>query len=335
MKSNFTCVGIYSTPLEACEAIGVSYIARRNKNDWKVLPLKEKSHSRAGRIRSFPNGTGGIVCNWRDNTQAFWFNNYKASTRLTPEQKRLQMEAIKQCQHEEMLRHLMAASFAKTIFIAACKVTSHPYLDSKHVKAVETLRCIDYEKVFELYCAYILSEFGFKPKGIPGSKGTFLKKGKLLVVPMRGELGVIQTIQIIDSEGGKAFFKGGLMKGAYWQSESLPETSLEPLTIGIGEGVATVLSVRQIKSFPVVAAMNCGNLVPVARTIRNRFPNAKIIVLSDVGNGQNEAVKAALSVNGVVAIPQFSDELRAAFKKMTGKENPTDFNDYYLAKGDI
>lgn len=106
-------------------------------------------------------------------------------------------------------------------------------------------------------------------------------------------------------------------------------------TIGIGEGVATVLSVAQVKGFPVVSAMNCGNLEAVANVFRARFPKAKLLILSDVGNGEKEALKASQAVKGRLAIPKFTDALRAEFKRITGKDNPTDFNDYYLAKGEI
>ena len=105
--------------------------------------------------------------------------------------------------------------------------------------------------------------------------------------------------------------------------------------IGIAEGVATALSVSQQMSLPVVAAMDCGNLMDVAISIQKRFPYAKIQVFGDVGNGEEEARDAAQAVCGTCSFPEFDDDVIERFYCLTGSYNPTDFNDYFMAVGEI
>lgn len=338
--SEYQFKGAFKTPLEACDAATVKYIDKQYRTTFSRLNLVYGGKGDAS-IREFADGRGGIVFNHKDRTYAVWFDDYKDGHELTEAQKRklkAEMEAARrQAEAEERAKHERAARYAMEFYRNSIPVTIDHYLNRKHVKPTATLRSIPYVKAFDILKAYYLEAFGYIPSGFQGKGGTTLKTDKdLLLVPMRGDVSRIQSIQLIDETGAKAFLCGGKKKGAYWQSEKLPEFDPDTnMTISIGEGVATVLSVKQVKGFPVVAAMDCGNLKPVAEQIRTRFPKAKIIILSDVGNGEKEASKAAQAVNGQLAKPKFTDVLRADFKRLTGKDNPTDFNDFYLAKGVI
>lgn len=338
--SEFIKVGTYATPLEACDAIQVKYEDKPCYSTFSRLSLIDGGKGDAS-IKAFSDGKGGIVFNHKDRTLAVWFDDYKDGHELTEAQKRklkAEMEAARcQAEAEERAKHERAARYAMRFYQNSTPVTIDRYLNRKHVKPTATLRSIPYVNALDILKAYYSEVFGYTPSGFQGKGGATLKTDRdLLLVPMRGDVSHVQTIQLIDETGAKAFLCGGKKKGAYWQSEKLPEFDPDTtMTIGIGEGVATVLSVRQVKGFPVVAAMDCGNLKSVALEIRTRFPKAKIIILSDVGNGEKEALEAAQSVNGQLAIPKFIDALRADFKRLTGKDNPTDFNDYYLAKGEI
>ena len=338
--SEFIKVGTYATPLEACDAIQVKYVEKSCYSTFTRLSLIDGGKGDAS-IKAFSDGKGGIVFNHKDRTLAVWFDDYKDGHELTEAQKRklkAEMEvARRQAEAEERAKHERAARYAMQFYQNSTPVTLDHYLNRKHVKPTPTLRSIPYAKAYEILKAYYLEAFGYTPSGFQGKGGTMLKTNKdLLLVPMRGDVSRVQTIQLIDEAGAKAFLCGGKKKGAYWQSEKLPEFDPDTtMTIGIGEGVATVLSVKQVKGFPVVAAMDCGNLKPVALEIRARFPKAKILILSDVGNGEKEAFEAAQACGGELVIPKFTDALKAVFKRLTGKDNPTDFNDYYLAKGEI
>ena len=339
--SEFIKVGIYATPLEACDAAEVRYSDKPiSSTFFSRINLIDGGKGDAS-IKAFSDGKGGIVFNWKKRIYAIWFDDYKHGQELTQEQKRkvnAEMEAARRkLEAEECAKHERAARYAMRFYQNSTPVTIDHYLNRKHVKPTPTLRSIPYAKAFDILKAYYLEAFGYTPSGFQGKGGTMLKTNKdLLLVPMRGDVSRVQTIQLIDEAGAKAFLCGGKKKGAYWQSEKLPEFDPDTtMTIGIGEGVATVLSVKQVKGFPVVAAMDCGNLKPVALEIRARFPKAKIIILSDIGKGEDEAKEAAKACGGKYVSPKFTDALKANFKRLTGKDNPTDFNDYYLAKGEL
>ena len=338
--SEYQFKGVFKTPLEACDVTTAKYIDKQYRTTFSRLNLVYGGKGDAS-IREFADGRGGIVFNHRERTYAVWFDDYKDGHELTEAQKRklkAEMEAARrQAEAEERPKHERAARYAMEFYRNSTPVTIDRYLDRKHVKPTATLRSIPYAKAYEILKAYYLEAFGYTPSGFQGKGGTTLKADKdLLLVPMRGDVSHVQSIQLIDETGAKAFLCGGKKKGAYWQSEKLPEFDPDTnMTIGIGEGVATVLSVKQVKGFPVVAAMDCGNLKPVALEIRTRFPKAKILILSDVGNGEKEAFEAAQACGGELVIPKFTDALKDVFKRLTGKDSPTDFNDYYLAKGEL
>ena len=55
-----------------------------------------------------------------------------------------------------------------------------------------------------------------------------------------------------------------------------------------------------------------------------------------MGNGEKDARKAAGACGGRLELPIFSGELLEAFKERTGTDKaPTDWNDYYVATGDL
>lgn len=338
--SEYQFVGAFETPIELFDNVNGQYIEQKLRvgSFIRLNEIRERGGKGNISAKKFSDEKGIIAFNHRLRIYGVWFDDYKDGHELTGVQKRklkVEMEtARRQAEVEERAKHERAAIYAVQFYQNSNPVTNDPYLKRKHVKPTATLRSIPYVKALDILKAYYSEVFGYTPSGFQGKGGATLKIDKdLLLVPMRGDVSHVQTIQLIDETGAKAFLCGGKKKGAYWQSEKLPEFDPDAtMTIGIGEGVATVLSVKQVKSFPVVAAMDCGNLKPVALEIRARFPKAKILILSDVGNGEKEAFEAAQACGGEMVIPKFTDALTAHFKALTGKDNPTDFNDYYLAK---
>ncbi|EOU7569346.1 toprim domain-containing protein, partial [Escherichia coli] len=80
----------------------------------------------------------------------------------------------------------------------------------------------------------------------------------------------------------------------------------------IAEGLATALSVHLMRPDALaVAAIDAGNLLPVAEVMRRKYPQAQIIIAADndhhqngeANTGREAAEKAALSVAGWVALP--------------------------------
>lgn len=99
----------------------------------------------------------------------------------------------------------------------------------------------------------------------------------MLVVPVR--MGRYMTsLQFIGSDGDKRFLKGGRIDGAYC---SLAGRDDDLSHIVIAEGFATAATIRQALGVPVIAAFNAGNLAPVAKSIRSRYPDARITIAAD------------------------------------------------------
>lgn len=93
--------------------------------------------------------------------------------------------------------------------------------------------------------------------------------------------------------------------------------------------MATAASVAYVHKIPVFAAMSCHKLVAIAKIVRNKYPKAKIVILSDKGNGEKQAQEAAEAVGAGLAVPKFTSELIKKFKKITGsRKSPSDFRLY-------
>ena len=104
---------------------------------------------------------------------------------------------------------------------------------------------------------------------------------KSLAVPLTNIYDMTFSIQWIPEEGHKTFFTGTTLKGLFWKIwiESIQQNPKG--TILLGEGFATMLKVFELTSLPCVAAMSCYRLEEVAKILREKFPEAKIIITAD------------------------------------------------------
>jgi putative DNA primase/helicase len=144
-----------------------------------------------------------------------------------------------------------------------------------------------------------------------------------LVVPVR-EDGELHSLQFIGADGSKRFLTGGKVNGCYHSIGSPGDT------ICITEGYATGASVHEATGQAVAVAFDAGRLLSVAKAMRAKFPNARLILCADddhktEGNpGLTKATEAALAVGGLVAVPEFGDDR---------KDGDTDLNDVAKALG--
>jgi len=128
--------------------------------------------------------------------------------------------------------------------------------------------------------------------------GARVHEGKL-VIPMR-EGAELHSLQFIAPDGDKVFLTGGRKKGCYF-SLGTPDGVL-----CIAEGYATGASVHEATDYAVAVAFDAGNLEVVAKTLRAKLPNCRIVIAGDNdenGTGQRKAEDAARGVGGYVAIP--------------------------------
>jgi putative DNA primase/helicase len=145
--------------------------------------------------------------------------------------------------------------------------------------------------------------------------------GRALFLPVTDLDGKLQGLQIIDTQGRKCYLRGTRPRGHFVQVTG----QMPCRQIVIGEGYATCASVAAY--FPgavVLAALNCGNLLPVAQAVRARFPGADIVIAADDDQltpdnpGLTAARAAAAAVGARVARPAWPPGI---------SPDATDFND--------
>ena len=154
---------------------------------------------------------------------------------------------------------------------------------------------------------------GVQPHGIR-------QDGELLLVPMRDGDRQLWNVERIPPEKGakKKGLPGGRRDGLY-HSIGTPAG-----VIYITEGYATGATIHEATGHAVAVAFNAGNVPAVARTLRAKMPDARIVICADDDNrtagnpGLTKATEAARAVGGLVAVPNFGADR---------PDNATDFND--------
>jgi phage/plasmid primase-like uncharacterized protein len=157
------------------------------------------------------------------------------------------------------------------------------------------------------------------------SYGLRLREGKL-IMPLRDADNALHSYQSIDEKGNKRFLGGGLVEGLFFVIGVIT-----PGILYIAEGYASAASVHEASGRPVIVALNCGNLLAVAKALRAKYPEAELVFCADADSwtgkpGENKADEAARAVCGKVTVPVFV-EMR------TIDEKPTDFNDLHQFEG--
>ncbi|WP_233981463.1 TOPRIM and DUF927 domain-containing protein [Pectobacterium versatile] len=148
-------------------------------------------------------------------------------------------------------------------------------------------------------------------KGLTGFSYPLLPDGSLLLALQDGN-GTITAAQTIKPDGTKRLVTDSAKRGAY-HSVNAPE---QPDTVIIAEGLATALSTHLMRPDALtVSAIDAGNMVPVAKTMRALYPSAQIILAADndispdkPNAGKDWAEKAAREVNGWVTLPPTSEK---------------------------
>ncbi|WP_304525735.1 toprim domain-containing protein [Halomonas sp. I5-271120] len=160
-------------------------------------------------------------------------------------------------------------------------------------------------------------------KGVaPGSNRQL---GSLMLVPLVDGTRLV-NVQTIATDGTKRFLKGGRKQGCYHPIGAFDTD--RPLLIC--EGWATGMTLHAETGLAVACAMDAGNLMPVARYLRSRYPGASIIVACDndhatVGNpGVTKGRAAAEAVGG-----------RAIWPALDGIEGASDYNDLALLDREV
>ncbi|GDX04840.1 DUF927 domain-containing protein [Buttiauxella sp. A111] len=137
--------------------------------------------------------------------------------------------------------------------------------------------------------------------------GTSFPPGAVLL-PLNDIAGNITGGQLISPLGDKSLLPGSQLSGAYIHVAGTEQQAADQVVIT--EGYATGLTVAAVNECLVVAAVAATNLVKVAQQMRQRWPDARIIIAGDndltdgkENTGRVWAEKAAKAIDGWVTLP--------------------------------
>jgi putative DNA primase/helicase len=202
-------------------------------------------------------------------------------------------EIQKKANEEKKIEQTKAAIAARQEWNNAKNCETHSYLETKKVK----------------------------------SYGLRINDEKLLI-PIHDENANLVSLQSIQRLNNGVFFKkffpGARKKGCFYVIGEISEELI------ICEGYATAASIYECIEKPVIIAFDSGNILSVSKTMRRKYPNAKITIAADndqykgaCNPGIEKAREAAQLIGANVAIPEFQDK----------STEPTDFNDLHILEG--
>ena len=241
------------------------------------------------------NSYGGSYGDWKTGKTYKW-SSIKGS--VSPQQKQDLKKSLAQAQQrhkkETAERHDKASLKASNLWKALNENGTSPYLQKKQVKTY----------------------------------GVRFGHNDTITVPLCDVSGKIWSLQTIDAEGKKRFLSGGKKKGCFHTLGVLDTSS----QIYVCEGYATAASLYEATRVTTVVSFDAGNLEPVVKAIRHKYPDLSVTIAAD--NDQWKEVNTGLEVARAVAkkhsaqviYPDFSDAIR-------GESKPTDFNDLHVLGG--
>jgi len=254
----------------------------------------------AGRIKVFGDGKGGFAQNWRTGQRRSFFLDGEHTGKPKPlskkERARIEKER-KLRQAEEAAKKDQAAKRALAIWQAAAPApANHPYLIKKQIKP-HGARLGRWRRVIQ-------DKYG--------NRATLTIENALLL-PLFDAAGTIRSLQAIFPakhpilNRNKDFLAAGGLAGLFWWLG--PRPTRPDSTVLIAEGFATAATLHEETGLRVYLAFTAGNLLAVGRIVRQKLPEADIVLAGDndintEGNpGLSKATEAAGDVAGRVAVP--------------------------------
>jgi len=200
----------------------------------------------------FENHRDGIGWeNWRADTG-------RSLTDAEREHHRARMEAMQQQRRtEKAAREQRAQDTANALWKRARRCTTHPYLERKGIQAHGA-------RILSATDAYGTARN--LPSGLTGD---------LLLIPLWGTDKTLHNLQLMTASGDKRFLPGGRKRGCYFA------IGTPAGTLCIAEGFATAASIHQSTGHAVAVAFDAGNLIEVARALRDKFPHLILVVCAD------------------------------------------------------
>ena len=247
---------------------------------------------------------------YSDSVLAGWYQNHKGGevktwcSRSKDEIPRAEWDAIRarvaadqKKRAEELARaRAEAAIKAREIWNKSALCTSHPYLTTKGVKS-HGLRTTTRD--YDLICS-------------DGEHSMHVCAGAL-VIPAWDADENLHTVEFIDDGGNKLFMPAGHKQAHFFIIGYITGRAGERVVQV--EGFGTGATVHESTDYPVVVAFDCGNQLPVAKAILEKYPQIDLAIVADddwkakTGNpGVTHATEAAKETGARLIIPRWSGE---------------------------
>jgi len=219
-------------------------IADDKMHRFRLAGDKPKTQNGSYILRVDPDGFGvGGCMNFRDQVWHKWHT--KSSRKATDEERaawRKRTDDAKAAQERERKQESDAAAIkAADIWGKADRAGTNAYLERK----------------------------GFTAESL----GCRMSRGSAVVPMWSG--GKIVGLQFIDGEGDKLFLKSSAKDGSYHAIKGTGDLLV------IGEGLATMGAISKALGCSVVVAFDAGNLKPVAKAMRLKYPDKRIVIAAD------------------------------------------------------
>ncbi|MEP1214786.1 MAG: toprim domain-containing protein [Marinobacter sp.] len=282
--------------LDAIRTTGLTPPSRiRTGRIYRFPGLGKARSNRAGWCRLSEDGRFGSFGDWSSGLEETWAACSQST--LSPHQRKTFIETARKeraaARDEKRKLQLKAALLAKSIWTAASAAQpTFPYLLAKGISS----------HTGKIY------------------RGT-------LVLPVTDFSRSLTSLQFISTDGSKRLLAQGRKRGCF-----IPIAGCfsDLMNIVICEGWATGCSLAENSpELCVIAAIDAGNLAPVALGIRRRFPNARLIIAGDDDRltpsnpGATKAKAAAIASDALLALPEWPE---------AAPDHLTDFNDLALFK---
>ncbi|MER9815108.1 DUF5906 domain-containing protein [Mesorhizobium sp. M0129] len=260
---------------------------RGRKDIWFVVHLDSPASAAFGDFKT------GVQDTW----------SAKKRERMTPGErsalKQRMIDTQRQRDEHRAALHAAAAAAAKLIVAETEKApASHPYLARKGLPPFPGLRRL--KKAVR---------YTIDPEEDPRTA-----RAGSLVVPVYTPASELVSVQLIGDDGTKRFLKGTAKEGNY---HPIGKRGEDPGgVIVIAEGYSTGARVHEATGYLTIVAFDAGNLAPVSKAIRAKFPEARLLFAADndrltpmpdgrMNPGLTKAKEAAETVGGLVAFPEF------------------------------
>jgi putative DNA primase/helicase len=252
--------------------------------------IGKRKGNTAGWCKLFDDGLGGCFGDWSSGLSESWqakrSKPYSRTERVAfaKQVESAKLQAAKELESRQVKAARQAADIWKT---AQAAPSDNPYLVSKKIKA---------------YGARL--------------------HNRALTLPILDFQFNITSLQFIYPDGGKRFLTGGRIKGCFIHVSGGVKN---PSRVIISEGWATGCTLAEDEpNALVLAAVDAGNLKPVAIDARKQWSDAELVIAGDddrlkPGNpGATKAREAAIESGALVAFPRWPYEAPGHL---------TDFND--------